>query len=198
MTREEHLQSCKICKNQKYDPNQGIICGLTNSIATFQDQCEFLEEDSFLKEKKVKEDAQKELTQKTVGKGVRLANHILDFLFIMALNIVFLVFLGFIAAVVGESMLEFLTNSGSLIFYMIGFMISIFYYTTLEALTGRTMAKFITRTKVVAENGEKATFDAIVLRSLCRFIPFDAFSFLNDDARGWHDTMSKTRVISVK
>lgn len=198
MTREEHLQSCKICKNQKYDPNQGIICGLTNSIAAFKDQCEFLEEDSYLKEKKDKEDKQRELTQKTVGTGTRLANHILDFLFIMVLNIVFLVFLGFISAVVGESMLDFITNSGALIFYMIGFMISMFYYVTLETLTGRTMAKLITRTKVVAENGEKASFDAIVLRSLCRFIPFDAFSFLNSETRGWHDTLSKTRVISVK
>ncbi|MEP0264323.1 RDD family protein [Dokdonia sp.] len=198
MTREEHLQSCKICKNQKYDPNQGIICGLTNSIATFQDQCEFLEEDSYLKEKKVKEDAQKELAQKTVGKGVRLANYILDFLFIIVLNILFYMLIAVIILVTNSSVENFMGSISDFILYLISFLISFIYYTALEGFSGRTMAKFITRTKVVAENGEKVTFNAIVLRSLCRFIPFDAFSFLNDDARGWHDTMSKTRVISVK
>ena len=68
----------------------------------------------------------------------------------------------------------------------------------MESLTGRTMAKLITRTKVVMENGDKPTFEVILTRTLCRLIPFNWISFLGDDGVGWHDSLSKTRVISVK
>lgn len=45
MTREEHLKFCTICENQKFDPNRGVICGLTDEIANFEDQCpDFKEE----------------------------------------------------------------------------------------------------------------------------------------------------------
>lgn len=39
MTREQHLQFCKICKNQAFDSKRGIICGLTNEIADFEQSC---------------------------------------------------------------------------------------------------------------------------------------------------------------
>ena len=68
----------------------------------------------------------------------------------------------------------------------------------LEGLTQRTIGKLITRTKVVMENGEKPSSEAIIIRSLCRMIPFDAFSFLGDPSRGWHDTISKTYVVDVQ
>ena len=71
------------------------------------------------------------------------------------------------------------------------------YYTTLEYTTGRTIAKHITKTKVVDENGKKPNFQAILIRSLCRFIPFEPLSFLGEDKRGWHDKLSKTKVIEI-
>jgi len=37
----------------------------------------------------------------------------------------------------------------------------------------------------------------IVIRSLCRFIPLEAFSFLFNDGSGWHDTISSTKVINI-
>ncbi|MFT5892270.1 MAG: putative RDD family membrane protein YckC [Dokdonia sp.] len=198
MTREQQLESCKVCKHQKFDPQQGIICGHTNSIATFQNECELFEIDTYLQEHQQKMNKEKALAQKTVSAGTRFANRILDILFILVVNILFYILLGVIAALGVPSILTFVENENTILIYMVSFMISFCYYTILESLTGRTMAKLITRTKVVAENGEKANFDAIVLRSICRFIPFDAFSFLVEDARGWHDTLSKTRVISVK
>lgn len=198
MTREEQLQFCKICQHQKFDHQQGIICRHTNTIATFQNTCELFEEDAVLKMHEQKNQKEKQLTQQTVSAGVRFANRLLDMLFLLSINILVIVIIGIIAALGYPSALTFLEEENTLLFYLVSFMISFCYYTILESLTGRTMAKLITRTKVVAENGEKASFDAIVLRSICRFIPFDAFSFLGDDARGWHDTLSKTRVISVK
>jgi hypothetical protein len=39
MTREQHLSFCKVCKNKKFDPRLGIICGLTGAIANFENEC---------------------------------------------------------------------------------------------------------------------------------------------------------------
>lgn len=198
MTREQQLESCKICKHQKMDHQQGLICRHTNSVATFQDTCELFELDLILKEAVQKKNKNKVLTEKTVGAGTRFANYILDYLFIMAAYILFFIIIGIIAALTNTPTEISFEDENTLLLYLIAFIVNMFYYTVLETLTGRTMAKLITRTKVVAENGEKASFDAILIRSLCRFIPFDAFSFLGEDTRGWHDTLSKTRVISVK
>ena len=198
MTREQQLESCKVCKHQKYDHQQGIICRHTNSIATFQDECELFEVDLILKEAMQKKNKDRVLTEKTVGAGTRLANYILDYLFIMAAYIFFFIIIIVIANVTNSPTVISFEDENMLLLYLITFLINMFYFTLLETLTGRTMAKLITRTKVVAENGEKASLEAILIRSLCRFIPFDAFSFLGEDARGWHDTLSKTRVISVK
>jgi uncharacterized RDD family membrane protein YckC len=70
------------------------------------------------------------------------------------------------------------------------------YYSLLEGLTGRTIGKWITRTRVVGLQGERVPFGRIVARSVARFIPFDALSFLLADA-GWHDRLSRTRVVRV-
>ena len=80
--------------------------------------------------------------------------------------------------------------------YLIGFGVATFYYCLLEHLTGRSVGKMITKTRVVTELGEKPSFMNILGRTLCRFIPFEPFSFLfGEDAKGWHDTISKTLVI---
>ena len=82
--------------------------------------------------------------------------------------------------------------------YFIGFVLGTIYYSIFEGLTGRSVGKLITKTKVVNEEGEKASFDSIIRRSLCRYIPFEALSFLGSDAIGWHDTLSKTRVVEIE
>lgn len=51
MTRTEQLKHCKVCLNQKFDLNQGIICSLTNEKADFEDQCDTFEENKKLPEK---------------------------------------------------------------------------------------------------------------------------------------------------
>ncbi len=69
------------------------------------------------------------------------------------------------------------------------------YYIVPEFLWGKTPAKFITKTSVITIHGGPPTFLNIVGRTLCRYIPFEAFSFLGARAIGWHDTISKTRVV---
>ena len=39
MTRDQHLEFCSRCINRKFDSDKGIICSLTNDIATFESSC---------------------------------------------------------------------------------------------------------------------------------------------------------------
>jgi uncharacterized RDD family membrane protein YckC len=68
------------------------------------------------------------------------------------------------------------------------------YYFTFEALTGITLGKVITRTKVTTQDGNKPTTYNIFIRTLWRIVPLEPLSWL--EAAGWHDRQSNTIVIS--
>ena len=70
------------------------------------------------------------------------------------------------------------------------------YYPLMEFYFGKTIGKILTKSTVVSKDGGKITFGQAVGRSLCRLIPFNSFSFLGASAIGWHDRISKTRVVS--
>jgi uncharacterized RDD family membrane protein YckC len=83
--------------------------------------------------------------------------------------------------------------------------LSLLYYVPQEALSGKTIGKRIMKTKVVNEDGSRVTLFVAFIRTLCRFIPFDQFSFIfplfvSDLSKpiGWHDKLSKTKVISYE
>lgn len=113
--------------------------------------------------------------------------------------IIFSVIVGFIIGLV-----LVLTDSNELIAnineHLLGFIIISIYYITQEFIFGRTMGKFITKTKVTTLDGKKPSFKVIFIRTLCRFIPFEAFSFFggNGKPRGWHDRISNSKVVSLK
>ena len=64
MRRDEQLKFCKICKEQKFDIKQGIICSLTSSPANFETSCDFFNEDSELKEQYELKLSEKVIAQK--------------------------------------------------------------------------------------------------------------------------------------
>jgi len=80
---------------------------------------------------------------------------------------------------------------------LVGMIAMIAYYVLFETLGGRTLGKLVTGTKVVSADGRPASFSQIVGRTFARFIPFDAFTFFGSTP-GWHDSLSKTRVIRVR
>lgn len=126
--------------------------------------------------------------------GQRFANYIID-------NIIFTL-LG--AVLIGVSMaiwpeIElFAADFGPGADYIIGVPPLLLLYIFFESLTGRTPGKLITRTKVVADDYGKASFGQVVLRTLIRIVPFEQFSFLNTECRGFHDSWSKTRVVKER
>ncbi len=73
-----------------------------------------------------------------------------------------------------------------------------FYYYLTEMYFSRTFAKYFTKTIVVTKEGSKPNYKMIFIRTLCRFIPFEAFSFLSESLRGWHDRFSETYVVRKK
>lgn len=46
MTREEYIKICSTCTNRKFNPKQGIICGLTDRPADFELSCPNYNEDA--------------------------------------------------------------------------------------------------------------------------------------------------------
>src|SRR5262249_49491659 len=70
------------------------------------------------------------------------------------------------------------------------------YYIALEAAFSRTLGKLVFRTKVVSESGGPPSIRQIILRTLCRLIPFEPLSCL--DERGWHDSIPRVRVVQSK
>jgi uncharacterized RDD family membrane protein YckC len=83
---------------------------------------------------------------------------------------------------------------GSQEFFFTHLAILFFYYLLLEGVFKTSAGKALTGTVAVNEYGEKASFGRALTRSLCRLIPFDAFSFLGG-GRGWHDRLSGTWVV---
>lgn len=84
---------------------------------------------------------------------------------------------------------------------LLGTLIMLAYYVPQEAYTGRTLGKWIMKTQVVNEAGEPITARQAVLRTLCRLIPFEAFSCFGGDGegpRGWHDSLPKTLVVTTR
>nr|WP_302476330.1 RDD family protein [Hymenobacter sp. UV11] len=69
-------------------------------------------------------------------------------------------------------------------------------YLICERLWQKTPGKFLTKTVVIDEYGNKPTWQLLILRSVIRLVPFDAFSCLGDTySHGWHDSWSKTWVV---
>ncbi len=170
----DYKKFCERCKHYEFNINEGIICGLTKTKPNFEDTCK----DFVLDEKREQIVVRQKSKIVTASRGKRIANYVLDSFF-----------LGAILAFTG--LIEIQGTNGLLI----DIILILLYYIPLETIFNRTIAKFITRTKVVTVSGDKPSFGNILSRTLCRFIPFEAFSFLGGEAIGWHDRISKTRVI---
>jgi len=77
------------------------------------------------------------------------------------------------------------------------FFITAVYYIFFEVIVQASPAKFLTETRVLTIGGKPIDFPMAIARTLSRWIPFDAFSFLFS-ANGWHDRFSGTAVLKEK
>ena len=129
--------------------------------------------------------------------GQRFANMLLDligvyiFTNIVGAVLVIPLLLGYRPEFMSGGTLQiFLFVAGTIFPYLL-------YYTLFEKLTnGRTLGKLVTKTRAVRYDGGKLTFKNAFLRSLVRFVPFDALVLLFNGAP-WHDEWTNTRVVKI-
>ena len=130
------------------------------------------------------------------SKGHRFINFIID------LFVVYLITIGIGAAIniIGQLMdnyklSDWITSLTLIENIFFGLIVLFFYFAIMEMYLSRTFGKYFTKTLVVKHNGAKPKVKSIIVRTLVRMIAFEAFSFLNHNARGWHDTLSVTYVV---
>jgi len=128
-------------------------------------------------------------TSNTVSAGTRLGNYLIDLLVTLPVNIFLYMQFMDINWETGEMAGSRWTAQLVTWFFTMG------YYFFLESAFGKSVGKMITGTKVVNAWGEQPDLGSIALRSVCRLIPFEAFSFFGPKTIGWHDSLSKTYVV---
>jgi uncharacterized RDD family membrane protein YckC len=137
--------------------------------------------------------------QMYASKSKRFANFIIDYIGQLIIGGAIGIAMAIISEITGDyEYVAWIDTMGTLGEYALGIVILIVYYMVFETITGRTLGKYITNTKVLTEDGQKPEADKILYRTLSRMIPFEAFSFLGDEGRGWHDSIAKTVVVDVK
>lgn len=136
------------------------------------------------------------ITRSIASKGRRFANMLID-----TIAIYVMIFAGvFLTGVVFPDFIDGLVNAmdhpvwsrlfGAFLFFL--------FYVVMEWGTkGKTIGKFVTNTRVVKDDGTPLTLATIARRSASRLVPFEAFSFLGSNERGWHDRWSDTAVVYV-
>lgn len=132
----------------------------------------------------------KRINLEPASQGKRFLNFLLDWGFGYLFAFIIGVFLG----VTGLSgLIENLNET------VLGLLVLTAYYLIFEGIFNKSLAKFITRTRVINKDGSKPTLLTIFWRTLARFIPFEPFSFFGGNKPiGWHDSLSKTLVVDDK
>jgi len=78
--------------------------------------------------------------------------------------------------------------------FVASYLVYFAYYCGFEAFTGKSPAKWLTRTRVITNRGTRPTLGVVFKRTLVRMIPFEPLSYLGR-GRGWHDRWTETRVV---
>jgi len=121
------------------------------------------------------------------SRGKRFANTLVDMIVLSMLTLV----LGISTYYLGGN------GATSLLLYDVA--VPFAYYFIFEVVWSKTPGKFLTKTHVVSDSGEKASASHLAIRTISRWIPFEAFSYLfKPRPRGWHDRISNTTVVDDK
>lgn len=88
-----------------------------------------------------------------------------------------------------------ITKPEFLLIYFIS--IYLIYYISLEYFCFQTIGKVLTKSKVISTSGTKPSFSQICIRTVCRLIPYEQFSYINNNVV-LHDKLSKTIVIDLE
>lgn len=130
-----------------------------------------------------------------VTPGVRFGYYLLDVVFYYIITFLTVSITVAVALSVNPDNYEliyFISKYDSIISLLIFFL----YYALTEYFLGGTFGKLICGYTVIDEYASRISFGKSLLRTISRYVPFEALSCLGD--RGWHDTWSKTYVVKRK
>lgn len=129
--------------------------------------------------------------------GKRFANYIIDiiaFYILISLVAVFWVMVSpeTFEDIMGNELNLFVDQLISLTLY------ASFMFAQESIFKGRSIGKFITGTRAVAQEGTPITQRQAMLRALSRAVPFSAFSALGSPCNPWQDKWTDTMVIDIR
>ncbi len=127
--------------------------------------------------------------REVASKWRRFGTWLIDYVCFLLLSVLFGALVGLLFGPAGLDALKKIPN------FLLGLILLVTYYCFFEGIWARTPGKLVLGTVVVSQRGDKPSFGQIVGRTLCRFIPFEAFSFFGEE--GWHDSIPKTQVVLV-
>jgi len=126
----------------------------------------------------------------------RILNILLDYVGTILFFSVILFIISFFSEIPIRENLQHNRIAHPYAFQMLGLFAMYVYYVASEFyLEGKTFGKYLTQTKVVTMDGRPPELKKILLRSLLRFLPFEAISLLFLKNHTWHDQWSGTMVI---
>ena len=124
----------------------------------------------------------------SMKKGSRFTHYIIDSIFITFTCFNFMRSIGFVLGLNSGINSSWFFSNISILFTLL------IYYTVSEGIFKQSLGKLLTNHFVAKSDGSKASFGNIFIRTICRFIPFEAFSYLPSPMAKWHDKFSGTDV----
>lgn len=126
----------------------------------------------------------------------RFGHYFIDAIIIAGIRMIFNALLGYVGPDIAYDMAPEQLIQLELKLAAIGMAETILYYGAFEIILGSTPGKMILGRLVIDEYGRRPEVTTILLRTICRLIPFEAISCFWP--RGWHDQISKTFVVHQK
>ena len=189
---------CELCKGTYLNPETGR-CGRCNLQAEGFGYCRTCDRFfSISPDQLCPEDRTKLIWHTAATALLRFGNLIFDAVILRILVFPTFFMVSYVLAFLGLFRPDSWEEIDPSVEWIIGLSYVFLYYFIFEAIWQRTPGKFLTGTKVITCDGTKPKANTIALRTLTRFIPFQASSFLGDKVYGWHDSWSGTYVIKSK
>jgi uncharacterized RDD family membrane protein YckC len=127
------------------------------------------------------------------GESTRLINRVLNF--VIDTVIILILFYFFIRC--APFLLLFAPFDFELNINAILALLYLSYYILLEGITGRTVGKYLTKTKVISHDDQEISFFQAIIRTIVRLTFIEIFSFFSRRPIGWHDKASRTMVVKL-
>ena len=149
---------------------------------------------NYINDIEAKQEIIKQTEKKSVSSVVRFFHHCVDCICILIILFICLFLIASIFQYVLK--LDFKTSEPFLYFcqFVLLLIVPFFYFYLIETKYQKTIGKFLSKTSVLKENGEKPTKQDIKTRTFCRYIPLDRISFLFVK-NGIHDKLSNTILV---